>query len=1283
MKILHTADIHLGELTGPVMNGENARLMDTLNCLDYLVDQAQQVQPDVIVIAGDLFNKARLWADEMLREINMVVARLDTLSKVAPIVLLFGTAAHDNLQAFYNLDVMGIKNLHIVIFADGFNLTTKSGPLQVVAIPGTYDKQYFRQQDLTMTPEEENAKCSEALDQIIQDYSDALDPNLPSVLVAHYAVTGAQYSNEISVYDDREVSLPKSALAESKFDLVCLGHLHRFQEIKGCGRPVYYSGSINGIKFDEEGYPKGFLIHNIDSSDSDRANKEVTTQFIETPSRKFQTIKFNDNDINLYVNDALDYDLALINDKIIRVHYTCAPETAKLFDRKSLERELYAAGAFYVHEIVPKNKLAPIDKQELNESADPIYNLRAWATEKGCETEEIAPLAELAIPLLETVSARLPAGKLSGIFRPLKLEVFNYRSFRSEVFDFSQINFATVNGANGVGKSAFFMDAISDCLFEETREGNLDGWITVSPEQLHGKKITAGSITFDFAMGNSCFRVTRSRSKASGGKITLSLQEFNAESKIWTDRAKDLSVRDTQAKIIALLGMDVMTFRCCALIMQDAYGIFMEADKTERMEVLSNILGLNVYEMLADAAKRRGSDVGRELEAVKRELAGLAERLKDLPELKKEQGELVAEIAEKQGAVALKEADLKIEEERVTEARLLRQKAEDLDNKVVELGKEVEDKRIERNAKIARENEINLTVLDHESKILEGAREHEHVRDQVAAFKIKVPRLEELRSEVRQNQETVTQGIDKVAGLKDDIERVKVALSRKPALDAAVAEHQRLTADIEAMDKLQSEHDALTTDIQAVNTDYEKAKSEHNAKINKLKTELQNLESKVGMLNDSGCIDPEKAACNFLADAKDAATKIGSVRSELETTKRGCPRVTGLAEKLNDLLTERGKLGYQVLSHQEAKRRLSELQPSVQEAAQLEGKTELLKNLETQLSEAVKQEARNKVQLKKAEDSLKSLEAELAPLAPLEVKLFELQPWIATKEKLLAAREEVKQIKQSLKKLCQEIEAKEIQMEEAVKQRDAIINKFEVLKNAETNVAQLRNRIKALQDELNILHAHAGAVKSKLENLAQAQTKHDNLSRDIEPQTKLLTRYQTLTLAFGFDGIPFNIIRTVVPELSAMANEILGQMTGGKMSMEMKTELVQKTTGREVNALEVWVNDYVRGSMPYKSRSGGQKVKVALSVAFALADLKARRAGIQLGMLFVDEPPFLDGEGVDAYCDALGLLYEKYNGLDIKVLAVSHDPRMKARFPQQIEVEDLGEAGSKIRLDVA
>ena len=100
--------------------------------------------------------------------------------------------------------------------------------------------------------------------------------------------------------------------------------------------------------------------------------------------------------------------------------------------------------------------------------------------------------------------------------------------------------------------------------------------------------------------------------------------------------------------------------------------------------------------------------------------------------------------------------------------------------------------------------------------------------------------------------------------------------------------------------------------------------------------------------------------------------------------------------------------------------------------------------------------------------------------------------------------------------------------------------------------------------------------------------------------------------------------------------------------------------------LDVLINEYGKGTLPYLSKSGGEKVKASLAVILALAEIKSSTAGMQLGMLFIDEPPFLDDSGVQAYCDALVTIQRRYT--DLKIMAITHDPTMKARFPQGLTV---------------
>ena len=190
-----------------------------------------------------------------------------------------------------------------------------------------------------------------------------------------------------------------------------------------------------------------------------------------------------------------------------------------------------------------------------------------------------------------------------------------------------------------------------------------------------------------------------------------------------------------------------------------------------------------------------------------------------------------------------------------------------------------------------------------------------------------------------------------------------------------------------------------------------------------------------------------------------------------------------------------------------------------------------------------------------------------------------------------------------------------------------------------------------------------GALQQKSEQIAKLKQDIAALQDKQVEYAKETADYDTLKVAFSQSGVPHQIIRT-----------ILGQMTGGKMGVEFRLERLQKN-GKEKVSLDIYIEEYGKSVLPYLSKSGGEKVKSSLSVILALAEIKSSSAGIQLGMLFIDEPPFLDGDGIQAYCDALETIQSRYS--NIKIMAITHDPTMKARFPQNLDVVKT-ENGSKV-----
>jgi exonuclease SbcC len=1239
--------------------------MDTVRCIDFLVEKAEEEQPDAILIAGDLFHKSQMWASPMLNLIDIAASRLRKLAAIAPTVLMYGTANHDSLQAFENIQTMRIDNLIVMTTPFLFNLDTKSGPLQVAAVPGL-DKGYFRTKFPGMDPAEENQKCSQLLGDIVLGLGAQVDTSLPSVLMAHYAVAGCEYDNgQQHIFTQSEVILPREAIAASPFDLVCLGHIHRMQKAEHCGRPVFYSGSVNALTFNEEGQYKGFWIHDLMTDEVFR--DVVNSRFIETPSRWFTTIKVMKDDYydwpTLFADnprEAMDLyarEIDPCRGAIARFHYICDEETRKRLNHKAIEKALYDSGAFYVSEIKPLQINTVLTKQELTENAGPLENLRNWCKAEGFTPEETLALEVLARPLIDTVSAKMPIGKLSGVFVPRALRVKNYRSYREASFDFDPVTFATVNGPNGVGKSALFMDAISDCLYEETREGEITGWIT------NGEK--SGMIDFEFSMGESIWQVIRTRARS--GKTTLALQEQVNDQ--WVDRSAE-KVRDTQEKIIALLGMDALTFRCCGLIMQDAYGLFLEADREDRMSVLGNILGLGIYEQLEELAKKQVTEVNRELQKAKDKLAELDEKLKAKPGLEADLAQVGAEIARITGDIAGKEAELKEAEELVRQLQAKAEKAEELRQQIEVLAGEIETKQGERSGQQEQLNKANA-MLTREKDILTKAADYEQVKEQVAVLKAKQPQLDERGREEARIEQDLSRVEASLKRLGVQIRDTEQFLQDRARIEKGAEEYREAMEALKNIEALGEKDKELIDQIKGIEivTD-----TLGETLLIKQKA-MESLKKSVSLLDDANCIDQDRATCSFLADAIVCKGEIPNVEKEIrEIEEERAP----LLEQVKELDALREALGYDQTEHYRLKKLVEELRPYSEKAAQLSAKAELLENLQSQKADAEGQKTQLTERLVSVKELIHQLSKELEPLPLMEARLPKLEAWVKAKDELPAARQIVTTATERITALDAEIAAKEEQSRALGQERNNLPILAADLDRTKSHVGLLQGYIEGAQHEKSEFHVKQGGLKAKLEALAKDEEERKQTAETMAPTAATLTRYQTLAKAFGQDGIPFSIVRTVVPELSAQANEILGQMTGGKMSLEMRTERVQKSNKKEVNALEIFITDYQWGTMPYRSRSGGQKVRAALSVAFALAELKAARAGIRLGMLAIDEPPFQDQEGTEAYCDALETIANRYTNM--KVIAISHDPAMKARFPQVINVEDGGEEGSKVRL---
>ena len=1286
IRVLHTGDLHIGSFPGPERGGENARYLDICKCLDALVAGAKEQQPDIAVIAGDIFHQARVWSDRGLKEQQTAVKFLRELSDVCPVVVMRGTPNHDSAEQFATLEstFAGDDSVHIVAEP---GVSTYYGyrhgkKIQIACVPG-FDRGYYRAKHPGLSKEEENEVFTKAVEDIVMGLKAQCDAGAPTVLVSHFTITGCNMeSGQTAFFSQFEPVVYPSTLAAADFDLVCFGHIHRPQQLDGC-KNTFYCGAISALNFNDEGQERGYYIHDIDDSGA------VTSTFQQLPMRQYKTIRLKDGDVEaLILNAPQDNDGWLltheqaeeVKGKIVRVLYDCTDEHNKAFNHAAYENALYRAGAFWVQEITPQKITITVDRRSMDTDGTPESNLTDYLTEKGMEPERIGELMELARPIIAEATERATAERHTGQFVPVEIEVKNYRNYREERFSFDPIRFCTINGSNGVGKSSLFMDAMLDALFEEPREGELTGWICNDPEA------RSGAIKFTFKLGDRLYRVTRTRMKS--GKATLNIAELvDGE---WADRSKE-KIKDTQQEIENIIGMDSLTLKACALIMQDQYGLFLQADKEARMNILGSILGLGIYTGMEELAAEKATDTNRAIRTLTDKAEAITAGLPDRAELEgqiayQEQTRQNYETAAQTKAAEVDGLKVTLNTQLEAAGRVMR-----LNSKITALTGQKATKEATKTTQVAVMAAAD-TILAAEAEITAGVAELNGLLEKEkgllvrkAAYDNLVTRKEQLADSLVQARRTAATAREKLANITaEKIIPLRQALAREAELAGKHTEYEAAAQRLAELESHEAEYRKAEQEAALAQAEVDKLDREHETVVWQAKDKIASLKEKAAMLENSGCPDAERATCRFLKDAIMAKAAIPEREAQLATYEGEYQK--GRQVALDALSLAQAALAdslyhpEEVASLRASLRSLEAAEREYQNLAAQRSELKLLEERAAELEKAVTDAegaaAKSREELAEVERQVTSAETANASYTRLQSEIAVARLWLDKEKQLPVAREQKSAAAQRVLELGEEIEDIEKEITEArtelATEQAKTVGREELqaqVDGAEAEIGALQELARGAAMKLGGLKAQAEQAEKKLAEAAELQGQVNALAGKA-------AGYEELKKAFSQDGIPHNIIRSIIPIFEATATNILGQMSQGRMSVEFVTEKVLKSNAKkEVTTLDIIINDSDTGRLPYMSRSGGERVKAALSVILALSEIKSSKAGVQLGFLFIDEPPFLDGPGVQAYCDALEAIQQRYGSL--KVMAITHDPAMKSRFPQSVDVVKTAE-GSKV-----
>ncbi len=252
MKILHTADWHLGRIF------HNVHLTDDqAHVLDQFVALARDVRPDLVIVAGDVYDRA-VPPQEAVALLDDVLSRL---VEVAGAVLVIA-GNHDSPQRLgFGSRLMARGGLHVhgafAPDAAPLMLEDMHGPVAVHAVP-FLDPVRMR----SLLPDAGISDQASAMRAACALARRASPDGTRSVLVAHATVLGGETSeSERPLSIGGTEAVPPETFAG--FDYVALGHLHRPQRVDD--ENIRYAGSLLKYSFSEATHAKSVTFVEMDA----------------------------------------------------------------------------------------------------------------------------------------------------------------------------------------------------------------------------------------------------------------------------------------------------------------------------------------------------------------------------------------------------------------------------------------------------------------------------------------------------------------------------------------------------------------------------------------------------------------------------------------------------------------------------------------------------------------------------------------------------------------------------------------------------------------------------------------------------------------------------------------------------------------------------------------------------------------------------------------------------------------------------------------------------------
>lgn len=389
--VIVTADLHLdagrwgkvNPLTGANSAWESASAVWQEICT-HAVDSGAEA----LLFAGDAFLNANPTpeAQERFADGLRLVARAGIR-----VVLIPGNHEFLGLPGGHRHPLWRYGDIDGVHISHSPELVVLDSGLQVATLPWPRKSLIVSAEDISgCSPAEIDAMIAGRLVEALDDLAAQIDPEAPSVLLAHATVGEAtvgssRRGSEMTVASIfSEPVLPVDLLADGPWSHVALGHIHKRQHIAPTrsGGAISYVGSPERIDWSEEDQPKGYSVLEYGFGAA------VHEQFVPSSARRLVTLEVTGEPETLE-----DLTGALVRLRLEELHD----------DVRAWRRAVSAAGGTVVGVITPM--VVPGAREALSadgiEEIGPLEGLERWLAGQDLDDDVRDEVRRIAQQLTE------------------------------------------------------------------------------------------------------------------------------------------------------------------------------------------------------------------------------------------------------------------------------------------------------------------------------------------------------------------------------------------------------------------------------------------------------------------------------------------------------------------------------------------------------------------------------------------------------------------------------------------------------------------------------------------------------------------------------------------------------------------------------------------------------------------------------------------------------------------------------------------------------------------